>query len=86
LVTTLNLGARTTKGWQASKETVERLSKQGTEFNYSEEKVPAYTLPSLLVTNDGSRVTDFSTWIKIRRPEILEMFRENVYGRIPETP
>jgi hypothetical protein len=32
------------------------------------------------------KVSDFSTWINIRRPEILELFRENVFGRIPETP
>ena len=25
-------------------------------------------------------------WNKIRRPEILELFRKNVYGRVPETP
>jgi hypothetical protein len=84
--TALNLGAQTNNGWQASKETVERLSKPGTEFNYSEEKVPAYTLPQVLITNDGMKVTDFSTWNSIRRPELLEMFRENVFGRIPETP
>jgi hypothetical protein len=82
----LNLGGQTSKGWQASKETIERLSKPGGEFNYSEEKVPAYTLPPILVTNDGRKVTDFSTWAEIRRLEILEMFRENVFGKIPETP
>ena len=81
-----DLGAQPPHGWQASKETVDRLSKPGNEFNYSEDKVPAYTLPPLLVANEGVKVTDFSTWMKIRRPEILEMFRENVFGRIPETP
>ena len=25
-------------------------------------------------------------WNKERRPEILELFRKNVYGRVPETP
>jgi hypothetical protein len=86
LFLSFNLEAQTSTGWQASKETVERLSKPGTEFNYYEEKVPAFTLPPVLVTNDGRKVTDLSTWIRIRRPEILEMFRENVFGRIPETP
>jgi hypothetical protein len=86
LFTSLNLRAQVEKGWQASKETVDRLTKPGVEFNYTEEKVPAYILPPLFLTNGGVQVTDFATWTKVRRPEILEMFRTNVFGRIPETP
>jgi len=80
------LQAQTGEGWKASKETVERLSKDRSEFNYYEEKVPAYTLPDILTTIDMKKVTTPQAWTKIRRGEILELFRKNVFGRVPETP
>ncbi len=73
-------------GWQASKETVERLSKNQVEFNYYEEKVPSYILPDVLLTEKGKKVGSVRMWEKIRRNEILDLFRENVYGRVPSTP
>jgi len=78
--------AQTEEGWQASKETVERLSKNQPQFNYYEEKVPDYILPDPLITNNGKKVTSPRLWRKVRRQEILELFRENVYGRVPSTP
>ena len=54
---TSNLPAQTAEGWQASKEIVERLSKSGSEINYYEEKVPAYTLPDVLATTNGRKVS-----------------------------
>ena len=78
--------AQKSEGWQASKETVERLSGSGSEFNYYEAKVPPYTLPDILTTIHGKKVTTSRLWSDVRRPEILELFRENVYGRVPETP
>ncbi len=77
--------AQNTGSWKASKETVERLSKPGTEFNYYEEKVPAYTLPDPLTTLDGKKVENSEEWNKVRRPEILGLFRENVFGVVPDT-
>ncbi|MBN1445214.1 MAG: acetylxylan esterase [Candidatus Omnitrophica bacterium] len=50
------------------------------EVNYSEEKVPGYILPDPLLCNDGTRVADVFSWKAKRRPEILELFREHVYG------
>ena len=73
-------------GWRAPADVVERLSKSQPQYNYHEEKVPAYTLPRLLTANDGRTVTDAAAWNDVRRQEILELFRENVYGRVPETP
>jgi len=73
------------KSWQASQETVERLSKNQGEFNYYEEKVPSYKLPDLLTAQNGKKITSAGMWEKIRRKEILELFRENVYGRVPST-
>lgn len=47
---------------------------------------PAYSLPDLLVAADGHKITTAEDWQKTRRPEILELFRQYVYGRVPATP
>lgn len=52
-------------------------------INYDESKVPDYTLPDPLTFGDGTRVTDSGTWMKRRRPEILKLFEEYVYGKVP---
>jgi hypothetical protein len=80
-----DLSAQNSESWKASKETVERLSASRSEFNYYEEKVPEYTLPELLTDESGKRVTTIKEWTKVRRPEVLELFRENVYGKVPST-
>ncbi|MCC7176119.1 MAG: acetylxylan esterase [Bryobacterales bacterium] len=54
--------------------------------NYDEAKVPKYTLPDPLVLLNGSPVKDAKTWTERRRPEILELFRNHVYGRSPARP
>ncbi len=56
---------------------------QPRDANYDESKVPKYTLPDPLVLAGGARVTDAKTWIEKRRPEILRLFEEQVYGRSP---
>src|SRR3569832_394621 len=53
--------------------------------NYDEAKVPQYTLPGVLVMSDGTRVRDAKTWETRRRPEILELYRHEVFGRTPTT-
>ncbi len=70
-------------GWKASPELIEALMKRRSETNYSEQRVPKYTLPNPLVLSDGTKVTDAGTWRTKRRPEILELFRKYVYGRAP---
>jgi hypothetical protein len=40
-------------------------------------------LPDPLLTQGGQKVESASVWKTTRRPEILELFRENVYGRAP---
>ena len=54
--------------------------------NYDEAKVPAYTLPDPLLCADGTRVTNMVVWAAKRRPELLELFEEQVYGRAPKRP
>ncbi len=81
-----NLSGQQEEGWKASAQLVERLSKSQPEFNYYEEKVPLYILPDVLKTNAGERVASASLWKSVRRDEIIELFRKNVFGRVPETP
>ena len=73
------------QGWQANPEIVQKLSKQGSEFNYYEDKVPEYVLPDILSTLNGTEVRTAREWTSVRRGEILELLRENVFGRIPPT-
>jgi len=80
-----DLPAQTNEGWQASKEVIETLTEKRSDINYYEEKVPAYKLPDLLMMTDGRKVTTSRLWNTERRPEILELFRENVFGRVPES-
>ena len=54
-----------------------------TATNYDEAKVGNYILPDPLVCANGSRVTNAETWLAKRRPEILELYRKNIFGRSP---
>ncbi|HLX64611.1 MAG TPA: acetylxylan esterase [Planctomycetota bacterium] len=54
--------------------------------NSDESKVKPYTLPDPLICLDGTKVTDAQTWRTKRRPELLELFRKNMYGRSPDRP
>lgn len=51
--------------------------------NYDETKIPDYKLPDPLVTESGDRVADAEMWTKVRRPELLKLFQNQVYGRGP---
>lgn len=48
-----------------------------------ESKIPPYTLPDPLVTNAGAPVRTAAAWQAQRRPELLELFAREVYGRTP---
>ncbi|MDP7249206.1 MAG: acetylxylan esterase [Planctomycetota bacterium] len=54
--------------------------------NYDESKVPDYTLTDPLVMANGSKVADADSWRLKRRPEILKLFQDHVYGRSPGKP
>lgn len=51
--------------------------------NYDEDKIPEYSLPDPLISNNGTPITSAEDWIKIRRPEILSLFENHVYGKQP---
>jgi hypothetical protein len=52
--------------------------------NYDESKANPYPdLPDPLVLKDGKKVTTAKDWWKDRRPEIVEDFDREIYGRVP---
>ncbi|MDP1563248.1 MAG: acetylxylan esterase [Pirellulaceae bacterium] len=56
------------------------------DANYDEALVPKYELPDPLVTIKGDRVTTTEQWQQVRRPELLRLFEEQMYGRAPGVP
>jgi hypothetical protein len=61
-----------------------RRSPFGTWSNYDEAKANPFPLPDPLVLKNGQPVAEAGTWWRRRRPEILEDFLTEIYGRIPE--
>ncbi len=53
--------------------------------NYDEAKVQPYALPEVLKTISGKSINSVADWEQYRRPEILELFSKEVYGKTPET-
>jgi len=51
--------------------------------NFDESKVMPYALPDPLLMRDGVRVGTRRDWWARRRPEIVEDFDREVYGRVP---
>jgi len=45
---------------------------------------PCPQLPDILTTNSGKKVTTADIWWKERRPELIEAFEKEVYGRLPK--
>lgn len=70
--------------------TVECVAREPKEFdsdvNYDEHKIPHYDLPPLLATAEGKPISTTDEWMKLRRPQILSLFSNLVYGRIPVPP
>ena len=53
--------------------------------NFDESKVAPYpNLPDPLVMKDGTKVKTEEVWWKKRRPEIVEDFDREIYGRVPK--
>jgi len=52
--------------------------------NYDESKAVVFpNLPALLITKGGQQVTSKKMWEKVRRPELVEEFDREIYGRVP---
>ncbi len=55
--------------------------------NIDESKVSPYTLPDTLLMKNGKKVDSAAAWWNQRRPEIVEDFDREIYGRVPkDTP
>jgi len=54
--------------------------------NRDESKVAPYNLPSPLVATDGTTITTPQEWEQRRRPELLKLFAQHIYGETPESP
>jgi hypothetical protein len=53
--------------------------------NYDESRANPYpNLPDPLVLNNGKKVTSSKMWWNQRRPEIVELFDREIYGRVPK--
>src|SRR6266699_3918960 len=53
--------------------------------NYDESKANPYPkLPDPLLSKDGKKVTTAKMWWDQRRPEVVEDFDREVYGRVPK--
>ena len=84
MAASLAIAAAQSVGWQARPEAIAQASKQQPGFNYDESLVGSYTLPDPLASK-GGKVTTKEAW-RARRGEILDLFRDNVYGRSPGKP
>ena len=51
--------------------------------NFDESKVPNYVLPEPLRTKDGRNVDSPELWKEVRRPELLALFEQEMYGKLP---
>ena len=53
--------------------------------NYDEAQAnPCPQLPAVLTTRNGKKITTSEQWWKIRRPELIEDFEREMYGRMPK--
>ncbi|XOV92040.1 MAG: acetylxylan esterase [Bacteroidota bacterium] len=54
--------------------------------NYDEDKIPKYTLPEILVSEQYGKTKNVKDWESKRRPEILDIFTQQMFGAIPDVP
>jgi hypothetical protein len=55
-------------------------------FNEDEAKVPSYVLPDVLKTTDGKAVESAAQWQSVRRPEVMRLLEEQMFGKAPALP
>ena len=58
----------------------------GFPVNYEEDSVGTYVLPDMFTMKNGEKVKDAKTWMGKRRPEIVQLFEENQFGKMPPRP
>lgn len=55
------------------------------QTNYEESKVPSFAVPDPLLTFSGHTINSVKKWEKVRRPELLRFFENDIYGKIPKS-
>ncbi|WP_035070793.1 alpha/beta hydrolase family protein [Anditalea andensis] len=55
---------------------------QGQEYNYLEMNVPEFELPDLFTDLKGNEIKTVKDWESIRRPEIMKLLGDQVYGHV----
>ena len=58
----------------------------GIPVNYAEDSVGNYVLPELLRCSDGQVVNSAKLWTQKRRPELIKLFEEIQFGKMPGKP
>ena len=58
----------------------------GIPVNYDETMTGTYSLPDPLAFPDGKKVKNARQWYKKRRPQIVSLFEEYQYGKVPPPP
>src|SRR6516162_7544463 len=74
----------TNLGNDANGNPLRKALKTGHISNYDETKVAPYTLPDPLVLSSGQRVRNADAWMKQRRPELIRLYENEIYGRVPD--
>lgn len=52
--------------------------------NYDENNVPDLVIPDLFASFEGRRVNSIEDWERMRKPEILQAFADQMYGQLPK--
>ena len=53
------------------------------QWNFDELQVKPFHLPNALTLENGKKIITEKEWWKLRRPEILLFFQNEVYGKTP---
>jgi hypothetical protein len=69
----------------AQKEKLTRVV-AGFPVNYEEDSAGTYILPDLFTLQNGKKVNDAKGWMEKRRPEIVKLFEEYQFGKMPARP
>ena len=56
------------------------------KLNFDESKVRKFVLPNPLISLDGNRIKTPKEWFEKRRPEIVKLISDEMYGHVPNLP
>ncbi|MBC3784691.1 acetylxylan esterase [Spirosoma utsteinense] len=57
--------------------------KDANAANSTEANVNQYTLPNALLLKNGQKVNSAKDWVEKKRPELIDGFEREIYGRLP---